>query len=153
MYRIAKVLIQSKYIVPTPFPEWNSLPFPYFFLTLWPTFPTNFTWNCVKSFYLQRIFRNIGYERTFIFFNNLVLSVVKYPPFCFWIFHNFENLKFPTFSWPFDPFPNPSWLCQPIPYLFKTLNFLIWFQSFSRFSLPVEPIYISIRYRALMTSA
>ncbi len=51
------------YKVPTPYPKWNSLPFPYFFLTLWLIFPTNFAWNCVKYFYLQRIFQNIGYKR------------------------------------------------------------------------------------------
>ncbi len=39
-----------------------------------------------------------------------------------YIFHTFENMKFPTFSWLFDPFPNPSWLCQPIPHLCKALN-------------------------------
>ncbi len=81
-----KIILEWKYTyidvltsVPTPFPEWNSLPFPYFFMTWWPIFPINFTWNCVKPFYLQRIFQDIGYERTWSF-NNLVLSVVKYPP-------------------------------------------------------------------------
>ncbi len=103
-------------------PSQNEIP--YLFLILWPTFPTNFTWNCVKSFYLQRIFQNIGYERTCFFFNNLVLSVVKYPFFFFelsYIFHNFENMKFPTFPDFFYPFPN-SWLCWPIPYLFNALK-------------------------------
>ncbi len=38
----------------------------------------------LKSFYLQRTFQNIGYERTW-FSNNLVLSVVTYHTFCFWI--------------------------------------------------------------------
>ncbi len=82
---------------------------------------------CMKlcEIFLQRISQNIGYERTW-FSNNLVLSVVKYPTFCLnelsYIFHTFENIKFPTFSWLFDSFPNPSWLCQPIPYLFKALN-------------------------------
>ncbi len=41
-----------------------------------------------------------------------------------YIFHTFENTKFPTFSWLFDPFPNHSGLCQPIPYLFKALKHL-----------------------------
>ncbi len=111
------ITVWCKHSVLTPFPVWNSLPFPYFFLTWWTTFPTNFIWNCVKSFYLQRIFQNIGYKRTW-FFNNLVLSVFELS----YIFHTFENMKFPTFSWLFDPFPNPSWLCQPIPYLFQALK-------------------------------
>ncbi len=122
--------------VPTPFPEWNSLPFPYFFLTWWPTFPTNFTWNCEKLFYLQKICQNIGYERT-LFLNNLVLSVIKYP-FCFWIELYFPHLRkqenlpfiFLTF-WPISqpfltlslsPFQgikklkSDSWLFQDFPY-------------------------------------
>ncbi len=56
----------------------------------------------------------------------MVLSVVKYPIFCFNelnnIFHAGENINFPTFSWLFEPFPNPSLLCQPIPYLYKALT-------------------------------
>ncbi len=126
------------YSVPTPFPEWNSLLFPNFFLTWWPTFPTNFTWNCVKSFYLQRIFQNIRYKETW-FFNNLVVSVVKYSPFCFWIELYFPHLQkreipyiFLTF-WPISqPFltlsanslhfqshkkyKSDSWLFQGFPY-------------------------------------
>ncbi len=41
-----------------------------------------------------------------------------------YIFYTFENMKFPTFSWLFDPFHNPPWLCQTILYLFKTVIFL-----------------------------
>ncbi len=125
----------ANYGVPTPLPRMKFLPFPYFFMTWWPTFPTNFTWNCVKSFYLQRIFQNIGYKRTcfltiwFCLWSNIPLFVFELS----YIFHTFENMKFPTFSWPFDPFPKPSWLCQPIPYLFKALKKLIWFLTFSRF--------------------
>ncbi len=40
-----------------------------------------------------------------------------------YIFHTFENMKFSTFSWLFDPFPNLCWLCQPIPYLSKALKY------------------------------
>ncbi len=115
---------QTPLSVPTPFPEWNYLPIPYFFLTWWSTFPTNFTWNCMKSFYLQRIFQNIGYERT-CFFNNLVLSVVKYPLFCFWIELYFPHLrkhKIPYIFLTFWPISQPFRICQPIPYLFKALK-------------------------------
>ncbi len=83
----------------------------------------------MKLCYLLRIFQNIGYQ-SLRFSNNLVLSagqIWNIPPFALtnWgIFHTFENMKFPTFYWPFDPFPNPSWLCQPIPYVFKALK--IW---------------------------
>ncbi len=39
-----------------------------------------------------------------------------------YIFHSLKNMKFPTFSWLFDPFPNLSWLCQSIPHIFKALQ-------------------------------
>ncbi len=49
-------------------------------------------------------------------FLTIWLSVVKYHIYCF------NELSFSTPSWPFDPFTNPSWLCQPIPYFFKALK-------------------------------
>ncbi len=58
-----------------------------------------------------------------------------------YIFYTFENIKFSIFSWHFNPFPNPSWLCQPIPYLSKALNIQILFLTSSRFSLPVGTRY------------
>ncbi len=136
--------------VPTPFPEWNSLPFPYFFLTWWPTFPTNFTGNCVKSFYLQRIFQNIGYKKTF--FKQFGSVCGQISPFVFelsYIFHTLENMKFPTFSWLFDPFPNPFWFCQPIPYVFKALKILNLIPDFFKiFTLPVGTLH-TVPQRAL----
>ncbi len=66
-----------------------------------------------------KIFDMIGH----VIFNNFVLSNV--PLFVFelsYIFHTFENMTCPKFSWLFDPLPNLSWLCQPIHYLFEDLN-------------------------------
>ncbi len=70
-----------KYNVPTPFPEWNSLPFPYFFLTWWHSLPIlhEIVWNL----FTNREYFKILYTKPHFFFNNLVPSVVKYPPFCF----------------------------------------------------------------------
>ncbi len=72
----------------------------------------------------------------------MVLSVVKYHIYCF----NESSFSTPLKTWnslPFDPFPNPSRLCQPIPYLVKALKNQIWLLTFSRFSLPVGTLILS----------
>ncbi len=147
------------YCVPTPFPEWNSLPFPYFFQTWWPTFPTNFTWNCVKSFYLWRIFQKYWIWEDMFFFNNLVLSVVKYPPFNFWIelyFPHLQKHEIPYIFLTFSPISQPfltlsanslplqglkkiksdSWLFQDFPYPWEPCLFgvYIWLSTVVDFS-------------------
>ncbi len=64
------------------------LPFPYFFLTWWPIFPTNFAWNCVKS---------RGYGFLTIWF--CLRSNMKYPTFCF------NELRYVFFT------PLKTWNC------------------------------------------
>ncbi len=105
-----------------PHPSQNEIPY------LFPTFswlddiPYQFYMKLCEIFLLTENISKYCIQNHMFFFNNLVPSVVKYLLFVFklsHIFHTFENMKFPTFSWLFDPFPNPSWLCQPIPYLFK----------------------------------
>ncbi len=128
-----------------PHPPQNEIPyvFPTFSRLYGPhSLPILYeiVWN---HFYLQRIYQNIGYERTW-FSNNLVLSVVTYHTFCFkelsYIFHTFENMKFPklffyflTHSQPFltlsanslpfqglKKFKTDSWLFQDFAYLWET---------------------------------
>ncbi len=87
--------------------------------------PYQFYMKLCEFFFTYREYFKILETRGHFFFYNLVLSVVKYLLFVFelsYIFHTFKNMKFPTFSWLFDPFPNPSWLCQPILYLCKALK-------------------------------
>ncbi len=82
-------------------------------------------YEIVWNIFTYREYFKILDTRVHGLFNNLALCVVKYPPFCFWIGLYFPHLRkheIPYISWLFDPFPNPSWLCQPIPYLFKALK-------------------------------
>ncbi len=147
MYRIAKVSIQRyimiwyRALVPTPFPEWKSLSFPYIFLLWWPIFPTNFAWNCLKYFFTYREYFKILDTKSYGFLTILVLSVVKYPTFCFnklsYIFSKplkkKNSLHFLTF-WPIpQPFPtlsanslafqglkkSDSWLFQDFAYTWE----------------------------------
>ncbi len=95
------------------------------FLTWWPTFRTNSTSNCVQSFTYREYFKILDTRGLFFFLTIWFCLWSNIPLFLFelsYIFHTFENLKFPTFSWLFYPFPNPSWLCQQISYLFKALK-------------------------------
>ncbi len=105
--------------VPTPSQEWHSLPFP----DLMAHIPYQFYMKLCEIFLLTQNISKYWIQEDCFFKNNLVLSVVKCPPFLFlnWIIFStpFEHMKFPTFSWLFDPFPNPSWLFQPIPLPFQ----------------------------------
>ncbi len=91
----------THYRVPTPLPGLNSLPFPDILTTIPFQFCIKF---CVKSSHVNIASFKIPY---FLYWMNSVLFVTPLPA--------WTSLTFP---WLIDPFLNPSWLCQPIPYLF-----------------------------------
>ncbi len=118
------------------FPHHTQNEIPYFFLTLWPIFPTNFA-------YLQRIFQNIGYKRL-QFSNNLVLSVVKYHIYCF----NELSFSTPLKPWNSLPFPDLWPISQPFltlsanSLLFKALKKWNLIPDFFKIFLPVGTLSI-----------
>ncbi len=118
-------------LVHTGFPHPSQNEFPFLFPTYsWLDDPYSLpilheiVWN-IFYFTYKEYFKILDI-RGYGFLTISVLSVVKYPIFCFnelsYIFSTPLKTKFPTFSWLFNPFPNLTWLCQPIPYLFKALK-------------------------------
>ncbi len=86
---VTMVKYQSLPSVPIPFPEWNSLPFP----DLMAHIPYQFYMKLCEIFLLTENISKYWIREDIYFYNNLVLSVIKYPPFCFWIELYFPHLR------------------------------------------------------------
>ncbi len=104
--------------VPTPFPEILCHPH------LMANIPNQFYMKMCEIVSLRAYFKILNTRGCFFLtiwfclWSNVPLFVFEFS----YIFHTFENMKFLTFFWLFDRFPNTSRLCQPIPYLFKALK-------------------------------
>ncbi len=124
--------------VPTLFPEWNSLPFP----DLMAYIPYQFYMKLCEIFLLTKNMSKYWIQED-ILFNNLVQSVVNYPPFCFWIELYFSHIRkheipyiFLTF-WPISQ-PFLTLLANSLPFQgIKKIKSDSWL--FQDFPSPWEP--------------
>ncbi len=136
-----------------PHPSQNKIP--YFFLADGPhSLPIlhEIVWNlftCREYFKILDKRGRFFFTIWFCLWSNIPFFIFELS----YIFHTFENMKFPTFSWLFYPFPNPSWLCPQIPYLFRALKNLNLIPDFFKiFPTSGNPVYCKQEHNCTIKS-
>ncbi len=132
-------------------PRMKFLTYSLLFPDLMANIPYQFCMELCEIFLLAENISKYWIQEDIFFFLTIWLCLwSNIPLFVFelsYIFHIFENMKFPTFSWLFDPFPNPLWLCKPIPYLFKAFKFFNLIPDFFKIFPPCgNPVDVTHEY-------